>query len=199
MRFGRKALAGCGVGCLAAITLLVLIVVGSTVRPTGPKDRRIPQAGRDHHPAQSQQDSGTETDSTTTEARFTELRRLLDQDMPFLALKEARGLREEIDDAADIAPVEELITEIEEYIRAKAQRAAAEQRSKKRRSDSPRANPSDLQQARQFLDDLPPACARSKHSVGRDGTVTITISCEGANGSLNGTVKIKDGIVTEIR
>lgn len=61
------------------------------------------------------------------------------------------------------------------------------------------ANPDDARQARQFLASLPEACSGSRASVSRDGTITIRLSREGANKSLSGLVKIKDGVVREIR
>lgn len=61
------------------------------------------------------------------------------------------------------------------------------------------ANPEDVRQAKQFLADLPPACSGSRASASRDGTVTIRLSCVGSSNSMNGSIKIKNGIVTEIQ
>lgn len=61
------------------------------------------------------------------------------------------------------------------------------------------ANPNDIQQAREFLDRLPEACGGSSASVNGQGTVTIRLRCANASDAMAGTVKIKDGVVTEIK
>lgn len=203
MKFGAKALLACsGVGCLAAIAVVALVVVGSLLRPPepAPKSRGQPQGERDRDPGgrQRDEDQGPSAGAATVEARVAELRELLERDMPFLALKEARALRKQVREPSRVALVEELIEEIQDHIRAEA-KARAKQRSGERQSNLSYANPSDLRQARRFLDDLPAACAQSRLAVARDGTVTIFIACEGASGSMEGSVKFKDGVVTEIR
>lgn len=62
---------------------------------------------------------------------------------------------------------------------------------------SGRSESSDVRQARDFLDDLPPECDSSSMSVARDGTVTIYVRCPGV--AEDGTVTIKDGIVRGVR
>jgi hypothetical protein len=62
-----------------------------------------------------------------------------------------------------------------------------------------RAKASDVRQAEQFLARLPPACGGTSASAGTDGTITILIRCFGSHDSLNGVVRIKDGVVTDIR
>jgi len=61
------------------------------------------------------------------------------------------------------------------------------------------ANPADVRQAEQLLASLPSACNGSRASATRDGTVTIRLLCQGNNKSMDGSIKIKDGIVTEIQ
>jgi hypothetical protein len=61
------------------------------------------------------------------------------------------------------------------------------------------ANSSDVQQAKNFLEDLPqPACSGSSAYVKSDGTVVINVRCSGNNQSTNGTIEIKDGIVKNV-
>ena len=61
------------------------------------------------------------------------------------------------------------------------------------------ANRDDARQARQFLASLPAACSGSRASASRDGAVTIRLSCVGDNNSMRGSIKIKNGLVTEIQ
>ncbi len=61
------------------------------------------------------------------------------------------------------------------------------------------ASSSDIQQARQMLSQLPSACGNSSMSITSDGAVIIRISCEGNSKSMEGMIKIKDGVVTQIR
>ena len=61
------------------------------------------------------------------------------------------------------------------------------------------ASSSDIQQAKQFLSQLPSACGNSSMSTTSDGAVVIRISCEGNSKSMEGIIKIKDGVVTQIR
>lgn len=60
-----------------------------------------------------------------------------------------------------------------------------------------KANPSDVSQAEKFLADLPPACSASYASVADDGTVNIRIICNGSGKSTNGSISIKNGLVTQ--
>ena len=66
-------------------------------------------------------------------------------------------------------------------------------------NDRPRVNPNDLRQARELISGLPSACKKSRVSSLLDGTVSINISCEGNDLSMEGVVEIKDGIVKAIR
>jgi len=61
------------------------------------------------------------------------------------------------------------------------------------------ANPADVRQAKDFLASLPLACSGSSASASTDGTVIIRMSCEDASKSMSGSIKIKNGIVTEIQ
>lgn len=61
------------------------------------------------------------------------------------------------------------------------------------------ANPDDIRQARRFLEDLPPACDSSYYSVAPDHTVVIHYACSDSDKSTRGEVRIKDGIVTNLR
>lgn len=60
------------------------------------------------------------------------------------------------------------------------------------------ANPADVAQADKFLAKLPSSCAASSKSVASDGTVNITIKCDGNGKKMDGVVAIKDGIVTKV-
>lgn len=60
------------------------------------------------------------------------------------------------------------------------------------------ANPADMAQADQFLAKLPSSCAASSKAVAADGTVNITIKCDGNGKKMDGTVAIKDGVVTKV-
>lgn len=66
-------------------------------------------------------------------------------------------------------------------------------------SSSPQANPEDMRQARKFLADLPPACSRSYISVATDRTVVIHVSCTDSTRSRRDEIRIKNGIVTDLR
>ncbi|MDY7096188.1 MAG: zinc ribbon domain-containing protein [Acidobacteriota bacterium] len=66
-------------------------------------------------------------------------------------------------------------------------------------SNSSLATSSDVRQAEEFLAALPPACGQTTASAGSDGTITIELKCSGSSQSLNGLVRIKDGVVTDIR
>jgi hypothetical protein len=61
------------------------------------------------------------------------------------------------------------------------------------------AKPGDVQDAENFLNELPAACGSSSASAGADGAVTIRVVCSGNGKAMDGTVRIKDGIVTDIR
>ena len=63
------------------------------------------------------------------------------------------------------------------------------------------ANPSDVAQATQFLSSLPQACGESYMDASEDGTINIHIICRGAGStpSTNGLVRIKNGVVTQVR
>jgi hypothetical protein len=62
------------------------------------------------------------------------------------------------------------------------------------------ASREDVREAKKFLASLPDACSSGSHaSASRDGTVTIRFSCEGNNKSMSGSIKIKDGIVTDVQ
>ena len=63
------------------------------------------------------------------------------------------------------------------------------------------ANPSDVVQATQFLSSLPQACGESYMDASEDGTINIHIICRGSGEtpSTNGLVRIKNGVVTQIR
>lgn len=61
------------------------------------------------------------------------------------------------------------------------------------------ASREDVRRAKKFLASLPEACSGSHASASRDGTVTVQLSCEGNNKSMSGSIKIKDGVVTEIQ
>lgn len=62
-----------------------------------------------------------------------------------------------------------------------------------------RANPRDVRQAKEFLASLPLACMQSRIAAAVDGTVRIQIACRDASKSMDGTVEIKNGIVTNMR
>jgi hypothetical protein len=63
------------------------------------------------------------------------------------------------------------------------------------------ADQNDIELAKKFISDLPPACKGSRYSVSYDGTVIIRILCIGPSPdkSVDGEVQIKDGIVKKIR
>ena len=90
---------------------------------------------------------------------------------------------------------------------AKAEKSLAKRVSRRLQTDSRNstiegeayANSEDARQAKEFLSSLPAACNRSRASASRDGTVTIRLSCEGANKALSGQIKIKNGVVTEVQ
>jgi hypothetical protein len=65
--------------------------------------------------------------------------------------------------------------------------------------DESYANPGDVRQAKQLLNELPPACSGSSASASRDGTVTIRIVCNDGSKAMDGRIKIKNGIVTEVQ
>lgn len=65
--------------------------------------------------------------------------------------------------------------------------------------DESYANPDDVRQAKKFLNDLPPACSGSSASASRDGTVAIRIVCNDGSKAMDGRIKIKNGIVTEVQ
>lgn len=60
---------------------------------------------------------------------------------------------------------------------------------------------SDIEIAKQFISDLPPACKSSRYSVSNDGTVIIWILCAGPtpDKSVDGEVHIKNGLVKKVR
>lgn len=66
-------------------------------------------------------------------------------------------------------------------------------------SNSSFAAASDVRQAEQFLTSLPAACSGTSASAASDGTITIELKCSGSSQSLNGLIRIKDGVVTDIR
>ena len=61
------------------------------------------------------------------------------------------------------------------------------------------AKPSDIQTARKLVGGLPPACSGTAIFVNREGMVTIAVSCEDSFKSMRGLIKIKDGIVRDVR
>ena len=65
-------------------------------------------------------------------------------------------------------------------------------------SNESRATPEDVSQAKKLLREMPAACGSSYASAALDGTVTVKIICQSDLKSLNGLIRIKDGIVTEI-
>lgn len=82
---------------------------------------------------------------------------------------------------------------------ARAQeRARAAASSGSQGSSSKAASPTDWRQAQDFLAKLPDACSSSRASVSPDGSVLITLKCMGER-PMAGQVRIKDGLVTEIR
>jgi len=66
-------------------------------------------------------------------------------------------------------------------------------------STSSQADPDDMRQARKFLADLPPACSRSRISVASDRTVIIHVSCTSGAKSMQSQVRIRNGIVRDLR
>ncbi len=66
--------------------------------------------------------------------------------------------------------------------------------------DASRANPSDVAQAEQFLNELPDACSGSFAHAKNGGDVVIRLICIGENTakSTDGTIIIKNGKVTQI-
>lgn len=66
-------------------------------------------------------------------------------------------------------------------------------------STSSQVDPDDMRQARKFLADLPPACSRSRISVASDRTVIIHVSCSSGAKSMQSQVRIKNGVVTDLR
>lgn len=61
------------------------------------------------------------------------------------------------------------------------------------------ADPEDIKTARLYFARIPPACERSSAAVEADGTVTIYVRCSNAVDAVDGYIKIKDGIVTDIK
>ena len=61
------------------------------------------------------------------------------------------------------------------------------------------ASSPDARQAREFLSGLPSACSSSSMSTSSDGSVTIYVRCNDDANSMNGKVKIHNGVVTEIQ
>lgn len=59
------------------------------------------------------------------------------------------------------------------------------------------ANPSDIQEAKKFLREIPSACS-GNYSVKADGTIVIRVKCTGNNQSMDGIIEIKDGVVKNI-
>ncbi len=59
----------------------------------------------------------------------------------------------------------------------------------------------DIELAKKFISELPPACKGSQYSVLSDGTVIIRILCIGLSPEklVDGEIRIKDGIVTKVR
>lgn len=64
-----------------------------------------------------------------------------------------------------------------------------------------KANSSDVAQAEKFLRDLPEACSGSYAYASDNGAVTIRLICIGYSKakSMDGTVIIKNGVVTQIK
>jgi hypothetical protein len=58
------------------------------------------------------------------------------------------------------------------------------------------ADPSDRRRAANFLASLPPACASSSMGTRSDGTIVISLTCAG---TAQGSVHIKDGVVTRMQ
>lgn len=67
------------------------------------------------------------------------------------------------------------------------------------RSRSSQADPDDMRQAREFLAGLPPACRRSYISVASDQTVIIHVACTRGAKSTQSQIRVKNGIVTDLR
>lgn len=67
--------------------------------------------------------------------------------------------------------------------------------------DAYHATHSDVAQAEKFLKDLPDACSKSYAYASDDGTVTVKIICIGStkSQSMDGLIKIKDGVVTQVK
>lgn len=61
------------------------------------------------------------------------------------------------------------------------------------------ASPSDLSLTKKFLLELPPACSNSSADTSPDGTVTIRLDCLNSDKATKGIVKIKNGIVKDLR
>lgn len=61
------------------------------------------------------------------------------------------------------------------------------------------ARPKDARAAIQFLEGLPAACQKSHARAEPNGTVVIRVLCEGNDKSLDSTVEVRNGIVTEVR
>jgi len=61
------------------------------------------------------------------------------------------------------------------------------------------ADASDIEEARNFLRDLPTPCSDSHAYASPDGTVNIRINCSGDVVSMDGEVRIKDGEVLEVK
>ncbi|MGD9733588.1 MAG: zinc ribbon domain-containing protein [Desulfamplus sp.] len=67
--------------------------------------------------------------------------------------------------------------------------------------DADYATHSDVAQAEKFLKDLPDSCSKSYAYASDDGTVTVKIICMGStkSQSMDGLIKIKDGVVTQVQ
>jgi hypothetical protein len=62
-----------------------------------------------------------------------------------------------------------------------------------------RARASDVAEAEKFLSTLPPACSMSRAYAGVDRTVHVRIVCAGSGKAVDGSVSIRNGVVTDIK
>lgn len=61
------------------------------------------------------------------------------------------------------------------------------------------AKASDVQEAEKFLAQIPEACSNTRATAAADGTITIRLLCNGNGKSMDGSVSIKNRIVTELK
>lgn len=77
-------------------------------------------------------------------------------------------------------------------------KSAVAEKARQERLIEGQASPSDIESAKKFLADLPPACSSSRMSISADDTVNIRVICNGSNQSMDGLISIKNGVLTHI-